>query len=142
MKSFVLSLCCLLLITVDAVSQSKEETDLADVCKAFNKAMIDADKSTLEKLTLKTLSYGHSSGLVENQTQFITALVNGTIDFTNIDITDQTIQVSGKDAIVRNTFKGTLLKDGSPFELKIGLLMVWKNVKGNWQLFARQGYKL
>ena len=93
-------------------------------------------------MTLKSLSYGHSSGMVENQSQFITALSSGTIDFTTIDITDQTIQVSGKNAIVRNIFKGTYIKEGKSTEIRIGVLMVWKNAKGNWKLLARQGYKI
>lgn len=142
MKSFALLIACFLLSITTLVAQSKDEVAISTACAAFQKAIIDGDKNALESLTLKSLNYGHSSGLVENQSQFITALSSGAVDFTTIDITDQTIQISGKNAIVRNIFKGTYIKEGKSNEIRIGVLMVWKNVKGNWKLLARQGYKI
>ena len=142
MKIFVLLFACLCLTGTRLVAQSKDEMAISAACSSFQKAIIEGDKTALESLTLKSLSYGHSSGMVENQTQFITTLASGTVDFTTIDITDQTIQVSGKNAIVRNIFKGTFIKDGKSTEIRIGVLMVWKNAKGNWKLLARQGFKI
>lgn len=142
MKIFVLLFACLCLTGTRLVAQSKDEMAISAACSSFKKAIIEGDKTALESLTLKSLSYGHSSGMVENQTQFITTLASGTVDFTTIDITDQTIQVSGKNAIVRNIFKGTFIKDGKSTEIRIGVLMVWKNAKGNWKLLARQGFKI
>ena len=142
MKSLTLFISCFLILGNNLMAQSKGEVAVAAACSTFNKAIIDGDKNTLESLTSKSLSYGHSGGLVENQSQFVTALASGATDFTNIEIIDQTIQMSGKNAIVRNTFKGTLVKEGKTTELKIGIMMVWKNAKGNWKLLARQGYKL
>ncbi|ULQ50733.1 nuclear transport factor 2 family protein [Flavihumibacter fluvii] len=142
MKSFVPVFAFLILIVGNAAAQSKEESAVMAATSALNKAMVDGDKTSLESLTATELSYGHSSGKVDNQSQFITALVSGSVDFTSIDITNQTIQVSGKNAIVRNMFSGKLTSDGKPVELKIGILMVWKKYKGNWKLLARQGYKL
>lgn len=142
MKSFALLIACFCLTVTTAFAQSKDEVAVSAACSAFQKAIIDGDKSALESLTLKSLSYGHSSGMVENQSQFITVLSSGSVDFTSIDISDQTIQVSGKNAIVRNIFKGTFIKEGKSTEIRIGVLMVWKNAKGNWKLLARQGYKI
>lgn len=142
MKSTAIFLCCLWLLVVGATAQTKEESAVIATCATFNKAIIDGDKGQLENLTLPALSYGHSSGLVENQSQFINVLASGSVDFTSIDITDQTVQISGKNAIVRNNFKGSLIKEGKPTEIKIGVLMVWQNINGHWKLLARQGYKL
>lgn len=142
MKSFALLIACFYLMVTTAFAQSKDEVAVSTACSAFQKAIIDGDKNALESLTLKSLSYGHSSGMVENQSQFITVLSSGSVDFTSIDISDQTIQVSGKNAIVRNIFKGTFIKEGKSTEIRIGVLMVWKNAKGNWKLLARQGYKI
>lgn len=142
MKSFALLIACFYLTVPTVFAQSKDEVAVSTACSAFQKAIIDGDKNALEGLTLKSLSYGHSSGMVENQSQFITVLSSGSVDFTSIDISDQTIQVSGKNAIVRNIFKGTFIKEGKSTEIRIGVLMVWKNAKGNWKLLARQGYKI
>ncbi len=124
-----------------ATAQTSEETKVATAVAALNKAIIDADKNVLETLTAEELSYGHSGGKIENKTQFITALSSGAVDFLSIDITDQTITLAGKNAIVRNTFSAKLTSDGKPVELKIGNIMVWQKVKRKWKLLARQGYK-
>ena len=73
MKSTAIFICCLGLLAVDAAAQTKEESAVIATCATFNKAIIDGDKGQLEILTLPALSYGHSSGLVENQNQFITS---------------------------------------------------------------------
>jgi hypothetical protein len=124
-----------------ATAQTSEETKVATAVAALNKAIIDADKNVLETLTAEELSYGHSGGKIEDKTQFITALSSGAVDFLSIDITDQTITLAGKNAIVRNTFSAKLTSDGKPVELKIGNIMVWQKVKRKWKLLARQGYK-
>ncbi|MEP7319739.1 MAG: nuclear transport factor 2 family protein [Panacibacter sp.] len=125
-----------------ATAQSTEETKVAEATATFNKAVIDADKNVLVSLTAEELSYGHSGGKIENKTQFITALVSGTVDFLSIDITDQKITVAGSNAIVRSTYSAKLTNEGKPVEIKIGSVMVWQKTKGKWKLLARQGYKL
>lgn len=142
MKKLVYFFIFFFVFAIAANAQSAEETKVADAVTALNKATIDADKNMLESLTAEELSYGHSGGKVENKTQFITALVSGTVDFISIDITDQKITVAGKNAIVRNMYAAKLTNEGKPVELKIGTLMVWQKIKGNWKLLARQGYKL
>jgi len=142
MKSFLVAIAALLFFEGTAIAQTKDERAVAAAAAALNKAILDADKSALESLTSTALSYGHSSGQVDDQAQFITPLINGTIDFTSIETADQTIRISSKKAIVRNTFTGNLTKDGKNITLKIGILMVWEKVKGDWRLLARQGYKL
>ena len=123
-------------------AQSNDETQVAAAAAALNKAMIDPDKNMLESLTAEELSYGHSTGKIENRVQFITALTSGAVDFSSIDITDQTIKIAGDNAIVRNTFSAKLTNDGKPLEIKVGILMVWQKIKGEWKLLARQGYKI
>lgn len=142
MKKLIYLLMFLLVSVTIVTAQSAEETKVADAVTALNKAMIDVDKNVLETLTAEDLSYGHSGGKVENKTQFLDAVVSGTVDFISIDITDQKITVAGKNAIVRNIYAAKLTNEGKPVELKIGTLMVWQKIKGKWKLLARQGYKL
>ncbi len=127
---------------IAATAQSTEETKVATATAALNKAIIDADKNVLESLAADELSYGHSGGKIENKTQVIAALASGAVDFLSIDITDQTITLAGKNAILRNKFNAKITSDGKPVELKIGNIMVWQKVKRKWKLLARQGYKI
>ena len=104
--------------------------------------MVDADKTTLEKLTAETLSYGHSSGKVENKTDFIANLIKGPLHFASIEMTDQTITISGKTAIVRHTFLAKTDTEGKPGEIKIGNVLIWQEQKDGWKLIGRQAFKL
>lgn len=123
-------------------AQSKDEKDLAAVVEKLHKALLDGNRTILEEITSADLSYGHSSGKVENKTQFIERIASGSVDFQTINTSDQTIIISGKNGIVRLGFAAAFTDTGKPVELKIGVMMVWQKQKGKWILFARQGYKL
>jgi ketosteroid isomerase-like protein len=116
--------------------------DIESAINALNKATISQDGPTLEKLTATDLSYGHSTGLVENKTAYLKNILSGSTKFLQIDNADQTINLSGNIIIVRNicSIKGT--KDGAPLDIKIGVLMIWNKEGADWKLLARQGYKL
>lgn len=123
-------------------AQSKQEKEVAAAIDALYKAMIDADKNALENLTAGELSYGHSSGKVEDKPAFVEGLLKGPFDFLTVDITDQTIKLDEKTAIVRHIFSSKVLNKGNPDSLKLGILLVWKKQKGKWKLLARQAVKI
>ena len=123
-------------------AQWTQENEVAASVDALYKAMIDADKNVLENLAAAELSYGHSSGKVEDKTAFLEGLLKGPFDFQTIDITDQTIKLVGKTAIVRHIFSAKVLNKGNPDTLKLGMLLVWKKQKGKWKLLVRQAVKI
>ncbi len=120
----------------------KAEKEIESSIATLNKAMISPDQSTLEKLTAEDLSYGHSTGVVQNKSEFVKDVLSGSVKFIQIDNANQMITVTDNIATVRNicSIKGT--RDGAPLELKIGILMIWIKKGDGWKLLARQGYKL
>src|ERR1035438_1520683 len=88
-----LLLCCLLGIST-LFAQSTDETEIAARVESLRKAMLAADKTALGELVAEELSYGHSSGLIEDKAAFIDEFVKGTSVFTSISLTDQTIKRS------------------------------------------------
>ena len=58
--------------------------------------MLDGDKSALDKIAAPELTYGHSSGTIEDKAAFIDALVSGRNDFVTIDLSEQTVKLVGK----------------------------------------------
>lgn len=70
--------------------------------ESLRKAMIAADKTALEELAASELSYGHSTGLIEDKAAFMDEFIKGTSVFTSISLTDQMIKISGDSAIVRH----------------------------------------
>ena len=122
--------------------QSADEKDVAAAVESLRKAMVDADKAALEKLAAPELSYGHSSGKVEDKASFVETLVTGKSDFTSINLNEQTIKVVDNTALVRHKLQGETMDGGKPGTVNIGVLLVWQKQVGVWRLIARQAFKL
>jgi hypothetical protein len=130
--------------TTPELNSAPDDTAVViSVVSAFNQAMVDRDKATLESLTMDELSYGHSSGKIENKEAFINEIVNGDFDFISTDTEDQTVLFSGAEtALVRHIFLIEALNKGEEVSIRIGNMMVFKKQQNQWKLLARQAYKL
>jgi ketosteroid isomerase-like protein len=124
-------------------AQSRKENQVAKAVQDLKKAMIDGDSIRLLKLSSSGLSYGHSTGTIEDQQTFVHNIASGNSDFVTIDLSEQTISVSGKTAIVRHTLiAATNDKGKGPGTVKLHILTVWEKSGGNWKLVARQAVKI
>lgn len=120
-----------------------EQAAVARAVDALNKAMVARDKAQLEALSAPQLSYGHSAGRIENRQQFIDNLMTGPSQFRFINLSEQTVEVSGNEAIVRHLFVAeTQNRDGQVTPVRIGVLQVWQKQGADWRLLARQAYRL
>jgi ketosteroid isomerase-like protein len=106
--------------------------------------MMTADESILKSITADELVYGHSSGKVQNKSEFIAEILSGQpLTYVNIEPLEQTIQMAGDAAVVRHIFTAeTKNPEGEPGSLRIGNMLVWKLHNGEWKLLARQAYRL
>jgi len=104
--------------------------------------MIDPDRATLERLASADLSYGHSNGLLEDRAAFVEALTSGKSDFVTIDLSDQTIRVTGNVAVVRHKLSAETKNSGTPGTAKLAVLLVWQKQNSGWVLLARQAVKI
>jgi hypothetical protein len=125
-----------------AVAQGKDDPGLIAAVEAFRKVLIDPDKKALDKLTMDELTYGHSSGLIQDKAAFEDALLSGSSDFVSIDLTDQTINIVGNTAWVRHTLSAVTNDGGKPGTTHLSVLLVWMKQKGQWKLLARQAVKV
>jgi Domain of unknown function (DUF4440) len=137
-----LSFLIVCLLSFCSIHAQSLTTDVETSITNLNAAMIAKDKSTLEKLTAEELSFGHSTGVVENRSEFIQNVLSGPTTFYKIDISNQNINPADNIAIVRNISTISGSTKGQPLDIKIGVLMIWKKDKGIWKLLARQGFKL
>lgn len=136
----IIALMAFSVITVKA--QSKDQKAVALVVEKLNKAIVDPEKGLLESIASEGLSYGHSGGKVQNKAQFVDDLVNGAFNFSSVNALDQTISISGDNAIVRHTLVAKATNAGVPTDIRIGNVMVWRKESGQWKLLARQAFKL
>lgn len=142
MKRIILSILIVFAVSVVSWGQSKEEKEVAAAVEQLRVAMVSGDRAVLEKLTAKELTYGHSSGLVEDQKAFVEALATGKSDFLTIDLQEQTIRMVGSTALVRHNLIGETNSGGKRGAVKAGVMMVWQKKQGEWKLLARQAFKL
>ena len=125
-----------------AMADSADATAVDKAIEALRKALLEADKSQLEKLTAEQLSYGHSSGRVESKAQFINGVMTRKAIYKSITFPEVTVAVVGDASIVRHLYESESETDGKPSSVKIGALQVWQKQDGTWKLLARQGFKL
>lgn len=123
-------------------AQSKAEKQVAEAVEKLRVALITPDKASLEKITSPSLSYGHSSGLVETQQMFMDKLLSGGSDFVTIELSDQTIVMSKNVAIVRHKMSATTNDNNKPGQVKIAIMLVWERAGKDWKLIGRQAVRI
>ncbi len=124
-------------------AESADAAAVAEAVAALTKAMLAADKAKLESLLADQLSYGHSSGKLEDKATVIDVIASKKTVYKSIELSKQTVTVAGNDAIVRHAWEsesGT--GDGKWNVAKIGVLQVWQKQGGSWKLLARQAFKV
>ena len=141
-KYFTLAFAFFLSFNTLVLSQNKEEKYVAEAVETLRLTMVDPNETTFKKLLSDDLSYGHSGGHVDTKMEFMDAFKTGKSDFIKIDLSDQTIKIVGKTAIVRHKLIGESHDAGKePATVKLLVMTVWIKVKGGWQLLARQAVK-
>lgn len=132
------------LATPALAQQPHRETAAVErAVEALRVAMMSVNRQQLEALTSRHLSYGHSAGRIENREQFIANLEARNAAFRSITLSNQTIDISEHEAVVRHTFTGeTVNPQGAVSPVHIGILMVWRKEGNSWRLLARQAFTM
>jgi ketosteroid isomerase-like protein len=130
-----------LLTGFSVTAQSKPEKAVANAVEKLRKAMVDANKADLESSVSDQLSYGHSGGHIDDKKEFVEKLTSGKSDFVTIGLTEQTISVSGKVAVVRHILTAKTNDGGKPGDVHLRILLVFQKKEGKWILLARQAVK-
>jgi ketosteroid isomerase-like protein len=131
----------LLALAGSSFAQSKAEQQVADAVTAWRKAMLDADKAGLEAILAPELSYGHSNGKIEDKAMLVKAISTGESDFITMELSEQSIKIAGKTAIVRHKLAGDINDGGKPGSVKLFVLQVWQKQGASWLLLARQAVR-
>lgn len=143
MKKKVLASVAFVFATLAAsIAQTSDEDNVKAAVEALRVAMIEANKTALENLTAEDLSYGHSSGLIEDKNTFVEKIVSGKSDFTQINLTEQTVKITENVAIVRHKLTGETNDNGKVGAVNLKVLLIWQKQQGKWKLLARQAVKI
>jgi len=142
MKKTVLFFLLISVIGLNLKAQDKK-AEVENAVTYLVNALISGRQADLEYIANDSLSYGHSSGKIQNKAEFVQALVTNQSDFVTIDITKQSILIDGNTAIVRHNLYAKTNDSGNPGEVYLGIMLVFtKQTNGEWKLLARQAYKI
>ena len=129
------------LASAPAFAQGADATAVTDAVANLTKAMLAGDKAKLDALVADQLSYGHSSGVVQDKTVFVDVIASKKTVYKSIDLSAQTVAVVGNNAIVRHAWLGESgTGDGKWNASKLGVLQVWQKQGADWKLLARQAF--
>lgn len=138
------SLCLTLIGLWLTASVSFAQRTQAGVAKAVDQlrvALLDPTDARLSAIVADSLSYGHSSGKVEDKAEFMRALLSGDSDFKTITLTEQHITLVDNVALVRHVLQAETMNKGAAGTANLSVLLVWVYQRGNWKLLARQAVK-
>lgn len=127
-----------IILLLCSTSLFAQEADVAKAVETLRQALLDGKKESLEQIAHENLTYGHSSGLIEDRAAFVEALASGKSDFLSVTFSDQVIKVTGNTATVRHRLSGETPQ--GPINLSV--LLVFVKVKNDWKLLARQAVKI
>ncbi|MGX0890305.1 ketosteroid isomerase-like protein [Pseudomonas sp. ADAK2 TE3594] len=125
-----------------AAAPSSGEKDIADAVDHLTQAMLNKNIPQLQALTSENLTYGHSSGKIQDKKEFIADIETGKSAFKTLEMQNQTITVSGDVALVRHHFSAQAIKGTEIIPTEIENFQIWQKQKGKWLLVGRQAFRL
>lgn len=141
MNKYLLPIVVLMVYSTTHMTAQKK-SDLDTRVKDFTALLLEPNEAKFKEITSSKLTYGHSNSLIEDQSEFITALVSGKSDYVKIDINEQKTEIIGKTAIVRQKMELDVASNGTPNHLNLKVLLVCAKEKGKWILVARQAVRI
>lgn len=121
---------------------ANDNTALTQAIETFYNAIRDKNAAAFEPLVTHDLSYGHSSGRMENKAEFIANVLKPDTVWKSIYGAKQSNYFSGDTAISRHSMAGEVMRKGQPVTSDMPVMMVWQKQNGAWKLLARQAFKL
>jgi hypothetical protein len=130
--------------TFFAFAQTKDEKELIEKTYLLSHTVFGTkDSATLENLTAKTATYGHSHGHLQTRTEMINAAVHNLSYYTDTAVSNIKIFMEDKTAIVRHLFKAKEhTTNGTVVDLNFSMMLVWIKEKGEWKLMGRQAVSI
>jgi|GEM_PF-698734 len=118
--------------TLDLDRQALEIT-----VEQLHKAMVAADSVQLANLTSEELTYGHSTGRIEDKSTYIDNVLHAD-HYKSVDFTDQDLTIDRDAAWVRGIIHIVLMVDGKESPITLKVLYVFTKQDGYWRLLSRQ----
>jgi len=141
MRTSILALCLSVLGAAPALAGAPAEKEVLAAMDAWKQAMIKKDRAVLDKLLHPDLTYGHSSGVVENKAQAIEHVMSTKVEYVGINFSDTKVRLQGRTALVTGKADLQERTDGKDRTVNLVVLSVWVKGAPGWQMIGRQATK-
>jgi hypothetical protein len=120
-----------------APADTRAQKDVLAAMDALKKATIGKDVAALDKLFDDNLTYTHSSSQNQNKAEVLKAAGADKSTIEAIDLTDTSVHVYGKAAMVRTDFHIRRTTSGNTLTTHLNILFAWVKTPTGWKLAAR-----
>jgi Domain of unknown function (DUF4440) len=142
MKKYLFVL-LLVFFSAGVFAQSSQEAAVWAQVEALTKAVFETkDSAALDKMVSADVTYGHSSGVLENKAVMVHNAIISATTYKNLSFERVSIDVEGNTALIRHNLRAISVEKGTESPLNLGILQVWKKQNGRWQIWARQAVKI
>ncbi len=124
-----------------ATAHASDEADVEKAVDKLTQAMWHKDIAELQALTAENLTYGHSSGTIQDKKAFISDIETGKSAFQELKMLNQKVTLSNDVALVRNHFSAQAINSGKVVPTEIENFQIWQKQGGKWLLIGRQAFR-
>jgi ketosteroid isomerase-like protein len=132
----------LLSTSFTSYAASAEELQVQQAEKEWAAAVKSKDFAKLEAMLTSDLIYAHSTGIIDDKTQYISKMKTGKQNYVGIDHSSTTVRMHGDSAIAHSIVRMHGTNAQGPFDDKLMMIHVWVKTKGKWMLAGHQTTRL
>jgi ketosteroid isomerase-like protein len=139
MRTILLSL----VICLSLIAASPDEQQILDAEKAWATAVVKKDFTKLEGMLAPDLIYAHSTGNIEDKSQYLGKMKAGAQRYDGIEHTGTTVRIYGGDAAVAHSKVRMHGKNADgPFDHRLMMIHMWVKQGNQWKLAGHQTTRL
>ena len=118
------------------------EDEIRQVEKDWAAKVTSGNHAALDQMLDAQLIYAHSTGIIENKSEYMARLRRGLQKYDKIEHQNLTVRIYGNSAVAHSKVRMTGTSDTRAFDDKLMMMHVWVKQAGKWQLVAHQTTKL
>lgn len=138
MRTILLSLA----LSLTALAGSPEEQQILNAEKNWAAAVMAKDFTKLDAMLMFDLIYAHSTGIIDDKTQYIEKMKTGKQNYAGIEHKSTTVRLHGNSAIAHSQMRMHGTNASGPFDDRLMMIHVWVKSNGTWKLAGHQTTRL
>lgn len=130
------------LIWMAGYPQSKQEQDVLQLSKKKFNWIINKKIDSLKIVLDDRLTYIHSSGWMQTKKELIDDLLSGKLTYVSIDVTEASVRMYNKSAVVTGRGKFTATLNGATNTFDLAYTETYVLQKKEWKLASRHASRM